>query len=172
MLCRDWGLKFIATSNFSINVVLVEPEIPSNTGNVARTCVAVKGHLHLVGPLGFEITDKQVKRAGLDYWSYLRLTYYSDWLQFAALNPSPRMFFFSKKAKRSYWDAQFQNNDYFIFGPETRGLDEKFLDFHSPFCLQIPMYGNVRSLNLSNSVAIVAYEACRQLNQTGSRSDQ
>lgn len=145
------------------NLVLFEPEIPENTGNIGRTCVGLQCRLHLVGKLGFEITNARVKRAGLDYWPDLDLVLHKDWESFLETVDNPqRMFLMSSKVPKSIYDVRFQVGDYFIFGPETRGLDSSLLkEFHEQN-LTIPMLGPIRSLNLSNSVAIVAYEAFRQ----------
>ncbi len=145
------------------NVVLIEPEIPQNTGNIGRTCVSAKCHLHLVGPLGFEITDSRLKRAGLDYWPHLHWTQYSDWDQWWSQVPDPsRVFFFSTKASAAYFEHQFQPGDWLVFGRETRGLDPEVLQRFAGQTLRIPMPGPVRSLNLATAAAVVVYEGLRQ----------
>ncbi len=146
-----------------MNIVLVEPEIPANTGNISRTCAVTGSHLHLVEPLGFSTDDRHLKRAGLDYWDKLDLTYYANYQQFAEQNHAKgRFWFLSKKAKRLYTEVQFQEEDFLIFGKETAGLPESLLQAYPEQCLRIPMRANLRSLNLSNSVALVLYEALRQ----------
>ncbi len=147
-----------------INIVLVEPEIPQNTGNIARTCAATGARLHLVGPMGFTIDDKKLKRAGLDYWYLLDITYYDTLDDFWVKHPhgSAPFYFLSTKAKRVYSDASFEEECYLFFGKETKGLDEKLLHDHYDATLRLPMIEGARSLNLSNSVAVVVYEALRQ----------
>jgi tRNA (cytidine/uridine-2'-O-)-methyltransferase len=146
-----------------INIVLVEPEIPMNTGNIARSCAATGSVLHLVGPLGFSISDRAVKRAGLDYWHLVDVRYYRDFDDFQQKNPGVRCWYSSTKAPRPYSDAKFQDGDYIFFGKETKGLDEELLRTHYDRCIRIPIIEQARSLNLSNSVAIVLFEALRQL---------
>ena len=147
-----------------INVVLVEPEIPPNTGNVGRLCLATGAHLHLVKPLGFSLEDKALKRAGLDYWADVKV---SLWESFEALQaaqtPGTRFFYLTTKTKRAYWDATFESGDFLVFGRETKGLPEPLLASNADRCLTIPMPGSTRSLNLATSVGIVLYEAVRQL---------
>ena len=146
-----------------INIVLVEPEIPQNTGNIARTCAATGARLHIVKPLGFEITDKKLKRAGLDYWHLLDLTYYENIEDFFQKNPDGDYFFFTTKARKTHSDAQYTDKSYLIFGKETKGLPEELLLQHPDECVRIPMLDEARSLNLSNAVAIGVFEALRQL---------
>lgn len=146
-----------------INIALIEPEIPQNTGNIARTCAAVGASLHLVKPLGFEIDDKKLKRAGLDYWDKLDITYYDGLDDFLEKNREEKMFFFTTKAKQSYTDVKYPDRVFIVFGKETKGLPEPFLYAHAERCLRIPMRAEARSLNLANSVAIIVYEALRQL---------
>ncbi len=146
-----------------LNIVLVEPEIPQNCGNIARTCAATGCRLHLIKPLGFEITDKYVKRAGLDYWHLVNVQTYENLDDFYEKNGPVRQWMLSTKAPRSYTETQYQEGDYLFFGKETKGLPEDFLDAHYEQCLRIPMRKEARSLNLSNAVAIVTYEALRQL---------
>ena len=146
-----------------INRVLVEPEIPQNTGNIVRTCVATKSKLHLIKPLGFEVTDKQLKRAGLDYWYDADITYYENIQEFFEKNKGGRFFYFTTKAKHIHSSVKYEDNDFLVFGKETKGLDEKLLHDNYDSCVRIPMFNDTRSLNLSNSVAIAVYESLRQL---------
>jgi tRNA (cytidine/uridine-2'-O-)-methyltransferase len=147
-----------------MHVVLYQPEIPPNTGSIARLCAATLTPLHLIGPLGFKIDDKHLKRAGLDYWPFVDLRVYHSWQQFIDLNRGQPFWYLSKKATRSYTDARFAAGDYLVFGPETRGLPEEWLALNRERALRIPMMGSgVRSLNLSNAVSIVLYEGLRQL---------
>ncbi len=145
----------------AFNIVLVEPEIPQNTGNIARTCAATGSRLHLVEPLGFKIDDKQLKRAGLDYWHLLDITYYKNLEEFFAKNPG-QYFFFTTKAPHNHVQVQYQDGDYLIFGKETKGLPEELLLQHEEECVRLPMISDARSLNLSNAVAVGVYEALRQ----------
>jgi tRNA (cytidine/uridine-2'-O-)-methyltransferase len=147
-----------------MNVVLVEPEIPPNTGSVARLCAATLTTLHLVAPLGFKIDDKHLKRAGLDYWKYVDLRLHDSWEDFAKKHSQKRLLFFSKKALLSYTEAAYEEDTFLVFGPETRGLSQELLTANREYAYRIPMMGQgVRSLNLSNAVSIVLYEALRQL---------
>ena len=146
-----------------LNIVLVEPEIPANTGNIARTCAATGSVLHLVKPLGFDISDKAVKRAGLDYWHLVDVRVYENLDALFQKNDIPQMWLLSTKAPRNYAQAQFADGCFLFFGKETRGLPEEFLQNHAASCLRIPMRPEARSLNLANSVAIVAFEALRQM---------
>ena len=147
-----------------MNVVLYEPEIPPNTGSVARLCAATRTTLHLVEPLGFEIDDKHLKRAGLDYWPHVDLRVHGSWGEFTARHGGARLLFFSKKAATSYVSARFREGDFLVFGPETRGLPESLLDANKADSYVIPMVNPaVRSLNLANAVSIVLYEGLRQL---------
>lgn len=149
----------------NLNIVMVEPEIPQNTGNVARTCAATGAHLHLVKPLGFEIDDKKLKRAGLDYWYLLDITYYESLDEFMSMHKNDNMFYFTTKAPKSYTDIKYPDDVYLLFGKETKGLPEPFLKEHyNDRCVRIPMIDEARSLNLSNSVAVAAYEYLRQKN--------
>ena len=145
-----------------INVVLVEPEIPANTGNISRTCAVTGARLHLVKPLGFDISDKAVRRAGLDYWDKLDLTVYENLDEFLARHGRETLYYLSTKAKRRYTDVTFPDDCWLLFGRETRGLPEELVFSHPETALRIPMGPTRRSLNLSNSVAIVVYEALRQ----------
>jgi tRNA (cytidine/uridine-2'-O-)-methyltransferase len=152
-----------------MHVVLFQPEIPPNTGSVARLCAATLSTLHLIEPLGFKIDDKHLKRAGLDYWEFVDLRLHESWDQFLKQHSEKSLLFFSKRATRSYTQACYQENDYLIFGPETRGLPQPLLDAHPEHVYSIPMMGSgVRSLNLSNAVSIVVYEGLRQLGRLNS----
>mgnify|MGYP001180886617 CR=1 FL=1 len=144
------------------NVVLVEPEIPANTGNIARTCAVTGARLHLVEPLGFSISDKHLKRAGLDYWPHLGVKTYKNLDEFFAANSGGNYYFCSTKAKRNYCDASFEDGCYLMFGKETKGLPEELIFSDKGQAIRIPMRSGLRSLNLSNSVGIVLYEALRQ----------
>ncbi len=146
--------------------MLVEPQIPQNTGNIARTCSATGARLHLVGPMGFRVDDAKLKRAGLDYWHLLDITYYDSWDEFTLKNPDAEMFFFSTKAEKAHSDISYPNSCYLVFGKETAGLPEKLLFDNPSRCIRIPMIHNpdARSLNLSNSVAVGVYEVLRQWN--------
>ena len=146
-----------------LNIVLVEPEIPQNTGNIARTCAATGARLHIVKPMGFEPTDKQLKRAGLDYWYLLDLTYYENIDEFFEKNKGGNFFFFTTKAQKTHSDAVYTDKSFLIFGKETKGLPEELLLEHPDECVRIPMIDEARSLNLSNAVAIGVYEALRQM---------
>jgi len=147
-----------------MHVVLLAPEIPPNTGSIARLCAATLTPLHLIEPLGFKIDDKHLKRAGLDYWEFVDLRVHRSWSDFLNQNTDKTLLFFSKRAMRSYTQARYQDDDYLIFGSETRGLPQELLDVHEARSYRIPMMGTgVRSLNLSNAVSIVLYEALRQL---------
>lgn len=149
-----------------MHVVLYEPEIPPNTGSIARLCAATLSPLHLIEPLGFQIDDKHLKRAGLDYWEFVDLRVHPSWDDFLRQSGSPKLLYFSKRASRSYTQARYQENDHLVFGPETRGLPQEFLELNKERCYTIPMMGKgVRSLNLSNAVSIVLYEALRQLDK-------
>ena len=150
-----------------LNVVLVEPEIPMNTGNIARTCAVTGAVLHLIRPLGFDISDRALKRAGLDYWHLLDVRIYENLDDFFQKNDVREMWCLSTKAPRPYTEARFHDGCYLFFGKETRGLPEDFLSSHYDACLRIPMRPTLRSLNLSNSVAITVYEALRQLDFPG-----
>ncbi len=146
----------------TLNIVMVEPEIPQNTGNVARTCAATGARLHLVGPMGFKIDDKKLKRAGLDYWFMLDISYYDSLEEFFLKNQG-NFYYFSTKAKQRHTDIKYPEDVYLFFGKETAGLPEKLLFENPDTTVRIPMLENARSLNLSNSVAIATYEVLRQL---------
>lgn len=147
-----------------INIVLHEPEIPQNTGNIARTCAATGAALHLIRPLGFAIDDRKLKRAGLDYWHQLDITYYDGLDDFYAKNPEAEVYYFSTKAPHLYTEIEYPNPVYIMFGKETKGLPEKLLHDNPDRCVRLPMREGLRSLNLSNSVAIAVYEILRQGN--------
>lgn len=146
-----------------LNIVLVAPEIHQNTGNIARTCAATGSKLHLIRPLGFEITDKALRRAGLDYWYLLDVVLYDSLEDFFQKNGNISMWLYTTKAPRRYCDVAYQNGDYLFFGRESAGLPEPFLEAYRNRCVKIPMAEEARSLNLSNSAAIAVYEALRQL---------
>ncbi len=150
-----------------INIVLHEPEIPQNTGNIGRTCAAAGMRLHLIKPLGFSLEEKQLKRAGLDYWSELDVTVYEDYADFLAKNEGAKVYFATTKGHRVYTQAHYEPDCYIMFGKESAGIPEEILREHEDMCVRIPMIGEMRSLNLSNAVAIVAYEALRQLDFEG-----
>ncbi|NLC68952.1 MAG: tRNA (uridine(34)/cytosine(34)/5-carboxymethylaminomethyluridine(34)-2'-O)-methyltransferase TrmL [Clostridiaceae bacterium] len=145
-----------------LNVVLVEPEIPQNTGNIARTCVSTGTALHLVGPLGFSLEDKYLKRAGLDYWDMLELHYYDSFRELKEKYPSNTFYYATTKASRLYTDVCYPMDCFIVFGKETAGLPRDLLEENREYCIRIPMVKENRSLNLSNSVAIILYEALRQ----------
>ena len=150
-----------------LNIVLVEPEIPQNTGNIARTCAATGARLHIIKPMGFTIDDKKLKRAGLDYWYLLDLTYYENIDEFFEKNRDGKFFFFTTKAQRTHSDVEYTDKSFLIFGKETKGLPEELLMQNKDSCVRIPMVSDARSLNLSNSVAIAVYEVLRQKNYGG-----
>lgn len=145
-----------------MNIVLLEPEIPMNTGNIGRTCVATKSRLHLIKPLGFVIDDKALKRAGMDYWSQLDVTIYEDFQDFLEKNDYPTIFMGTTKAEKTYAQVAYDKDAYIMFGKESAGIPEAILVKYRQTCIRIPMDKEIRSLNLSNAVAIVLYEALRQ----------
>lgn len=145
-----------------LNIVLVEPEIPQNTGNIARTCAATGARLHLVEPMGFTVDDKKLKRSGLDYWYLLDITYYKNLDEFFEKNKDGKFFYFSTKARHTYAEIEYPDKAYLVFGKETAGLPEELLLKNKDTTVRIPMISDARSLNLSNSVAIGVYEALRQ----------
>lgn len=145
-----------------MNIVLLEPEIPANTGNIGRTCVATGTRLHLIEPLGFRLDEKELKRAGLDYWKDLDVIVYSNFQDFLDRNGNPKIYMATTKAKKIYSDMAFEKDCYIMFGKESAGIPEEILVKHPDACIRIPMLGETRSLNLSNSVAIILYEALRQ----------
>lgn len=146
-----------------LHIVLVEPEIPQNTGNISRTCAVTGSVLHLVRPLGFAVTDKHLKRAGLDYWAHLDIRYHDRFEDVEKVLQGHRFFFLTTRAKRHYADIRYQDGDALVFGKETAGLPQALIDANGERAIRIPMRGGERSLNLSNSAAIVLYEALRQL---------
>ena len=150
-----------------INIVLIEPEIPQNTGNIARTCAAVGARLHLVEPMGFKVDNAKLKRAGLDYWHFLDITYYKDTGDFLQRNAGEHLFFFTTKAAKLYTEADYAGDPFLIFGKETAGISEEILKNNLESCVRIPMRDNLRSLNLSNAAAIAVYEALRQQDFAG-----
>lgn len=145
-----------------LNIVLHEPEMPANTGNIGRTCVAAGARLHLIEPLGFQINEKQLKRAGLDYWDKLDVTIYDDFNDFLEKNPGAKIYMATTKSKQKYTDVNYEEDAYIMFGKESAGIPEEILIHHKEDSIRIPMVGDIRSLNLGNSVAIVLYEALRQ----------
>lgn len=150
-----------------LHVVLIEPEIPPNTGNIARLCLAAWARLHLVGPLGFSLDEKSLRRAGMDYWDRCDVRQWTTFAELRATDPAARYFFLTTKAETGYWDTNFQAGDYLVFGRETRGLPESLLEENSAACRKIPMAAEARSLNLATSVGIVLYEALRQIRPSG-----
>ncbi len=145
-----------------MNIVLLEPEIPQNVGNISRTCAVTGAALHLIRPLGFSVDDKHLKRAGLDYWQYLDITYYDSFAEFLEKHPGARVIMATTKAQKTYTEVAYRPDDFLMFGKESAGIPEEILVKNQENCVRIPMKGNLRSLNLSNSVAIVTYEALRQ----------
>lgn len=145
-----------------LNIVLHEPEIPANTGNIGRTCVAAGARLHLIEPMGFRITQKEVKRAGLDYWDKLDVTVYDSYEDFLEKNPNAKIYMATTKAKHTYTEVSYEPDCYIMFGKESAGIPEEILVKNPETSIRIPMIGDIRSLNLGNSVAIVLYEALRQ----------
>ena len=154
----------------ALQIVLVNPEIPQNTGNIARTCAASGAVLHLIEPLGFSLEDRYLKRAGLDYWGLMTYQRWPDLESFLAAHPGARLHLATTKAPRSYHEAVYQDGDFLVFGRETRGLPENLLEKRYEDCIRIPMRAEARSLNLANSVAVVLYEALRQLDYPGLES--
>lgn len=145
-----------------MNIVLFEPEMPLNTGNIGRTCVATNTRLHLIEPLGFKLNEKAIHRAGLDYWDKLDVTVYCDYQDFLDKNPGAKIYMATTKAKHVYTDVRYEPDCYIMFGKESAGIPEEILVENEETCVRIPMWGDIRSLNLANSVAIVLYEALRQ----------
>ena len=152
-----------------LNIVLYEPEIPANTGNIGRTCVATGTRLHLIEPLGFKLNEKALKRAGMDYWNDLDVTTYIDYQDFLEKNPGVKIYMATTKAHKVYTDVEYEPDCYIMFGKESAGIPESILQKYPETSIRIPMIGDTRSLNLSNSVAIVLYEALRQNNFEGMR---
>ena len=146
----------------ALNIVLFEPEIPANTGNIGRTCVATNTRLHLIEPLGFSLEEKQLKRAGMDYWKDLDVTTYVNWEDFCQRNSEAKIYYATTKARHVYSEISYEPDGYIMFGKESAGIPEEILKDNPDTCVRIPMVGETRSLNLSNSVAIVLYEALRQ----------
>lgn len=145
-----------------MNIILHQPEIPQNTGNIGRTCVATGTSLHLIEPLGFRLDEKQLKRAGMDYWEQLEVYRYMNFQEFMEMHPDANIWYATTKARRAYTEAVFGSDDYIMFGKESAGIPEEILVEHEETCIRIPMLPRIHSLNLSNSVAIVLYEALRQ----------
>lgn len=150
-----------------INIVLHEPEIPANTGNIGRTCAATGMRLHLIKPLGFQLDEKHLRRAGLDYWKDLEVTVYEDYEDFLSKNEGAKIYYATTKGHQAYTQVAYEPGCYIMFGKESAGIPEEILRDHEDTCVRIPMIGEMRSLNLSNAVAIVAYEALRQLDFEG-----
>ena len=151
----------------NLNIVLVEPEIPQNTGNIARTCAVTGSRLHLVKPLGFSVDDKHLKRAGLDYWGLVDIYYYDSFAELKSRYSDGLFFYSTTKAKKKYTEVIYKENCFIVFGKETAGLPKLLLEENKEFCIRVPMINDARSLNLANSVAIVAYEALRQIGFPG-----
>lgn len=145
-----------------LNIVLHEPEIPANTGNIGRTCVAANARLHLIEPLGFKLSEKAIKRAGMDYWAELDVTTYVDFDDFTNRNPGAKIYMATTKAEKVYTEVSYEPDCYIMFGKESAGIPEEILVTHKDACVRIPMIGDIRSLNLGNSAAIILYEALRQ----------
>ncbi len=145
-----------------MHIILHQPEIPANTGNIGRTCVATGTSLHLIEPLGFRLNEKEIKRAGMDYWQYLDVARYVNFAEFQEMHPGARIWMATTKARRAYTEVSFRPDDYLMFGKESAGIPEEILVDHEETCIRIPMLPAIRSLNLSNAVAIVLYEALRQ----------
>lgn len=150
-----------------LNIVLHEPEIPANTGNIGRTCVAAGARLHLIGPLGFSLSEKALKRAGMDYWKDLDVTVYIDYNDFLEKNPGAKIYMATTKAEKVYTEVSYEPDCYIMFGKESAGIPEEILVENRENCVRIPMMEKIRSLNLGNSAAIVLYEALRQNGFTG-----
>ena len=150
-----------------LNIVLFEPEIPANTGNIGRTCVATNTRLHLIEPLGFRLDEKSLKRAGMDYWKDLDVTTYINFEDFLSKNPNAKIYMATTKAPNVYTDISYESDCYIMFGKESAGIPEEILVQHKENSIRIPMVGDIRSLNLGNSVAVVLYEALRQMGYEG-----
>lgn len=155
----------------AINIVLVEPEIPQNTGNIVRTCAAVGARLHMIKPLGFSVEDRYLKRAGLDYWNDVDISYYDSFQELRDKYKDSSFYYATTKAVNTYTDIKYPDDCFLVFGKETKGLPEDILVDNKEWCIRIPMIGDIRSLNLSNSVAIVVYEVLRQSNFKGMRTE-
>lgn len=154
-----------------LNIVLYEPEIPANTGNIGRTCVAANARLHLIEPMGFRLNEKNLKRAGMDYWKDLDVTTYIDYNDFLERNPGAKIYMATTKATKIYTEVQYEPDCYIMFGKESAGIPEEILVNHKEDCIRIPMVGDIRSLNLGNSAAIVLYEALRQNGFSGMNTE-
>lgn len=154
-----------------MHIVLHQPEIPANTGNIGRTCVATNTSLHLIEPLGFRIDEKALKRAGMDYWEHLDVNTYVNYEEFLEKHTGAKIWYATTKAKKCYTDVTFSEDDYIMFGKESAGIPEEILVENEEYCIRIPMEDKIRSLNLSNSVAIVLYEALRQQNFAGMKTE-
>lgn len=155
-------MGIVKSDNIMMNIVLHEPEMPANTGNIGRTCVAAGARLHLIEPLGFKINEKMLVRAGLDYWDKLDVTLYDNFEDFMQKNPGAKIYMATTKAPQTYTEVTYEPDSYIMFGKESAGIPEDILVDHQETAIRIPMIGDIRSLNLSNSVAIVLYEALRQ----------
>lgn len=147
-----------------MHIILHQPEIPANTGNIGRTCVAAGASLHLIEPLGFRLNEKEIRRAGMDYWEHLDVARYMNFDEFRAMHPDAKIWMATTKARRTYSEVSYGPDDFIMFGKESAGIPEEILVEHEETCIRIPMLPQIRSLNLSNSVAIVLYEALRQQN--------
>ncbi len=153
----------------AMHIVLVEPEIPHNTGNIARTCAVTGSVLHLVKPLGFSVEDRFLKRAGLDYWHMVEIHYHDSFQELCSRYNDGRFYFVTTRGSKLYSEVRYEHDDFLVFGKETAGLPQELLDANPDYCIRIPMVNNARSLNLSNAVAIVLYEALRQLHFPGGK---
>lgn len=154
-----------------MNIILHQPEIPANTGNIGRTCVATGSTLHLIEPLGFRLNEKEIKRAGMDYWEYLDVRRYINFKDFLEKNPNARIWMATTKAKKIYTEVEYCSNDYLMFGKESAGIPEEILVDYEDTCIRIPMLNEIRSLNLSNAVSVVLYEALRQCDFIGMKRE-
>ncbi len=161
-MCCSFAPGEMRAEMAEFNIVLLEPEIPANTGNIGRTCVAADAKLHLIEPLGFKLDEKSIRRAGLDYWKDLDVAIYTDWQEFCVKNAGAKIYMATTKARHVYTEVSYEPGCYILFGRESAGIPEEILKEHPDECVRIPMVGDTRSLNLSNSVAIVLYEALRQ----------
>lgn len=159
----------MGVDKLSLNIVLVEPEIPQNTGNIARTCAATGCRLHLVKPLGFSVDDRHLKRAGLDYWSLVDISYYDSFDELKSKYPEGLFYYSTTKGGKNHTEAVYKEDCFIVFGKETAGLPKPLLEENKEFCIRVPMINDARSLNLANSVAIVVYEALRQIGFPGMR---
>ncbi len=159
----------MGVGNLSLNIVLVEPEIPQNTGNIARTCAATGCRLHLVKPLGFSVDDRHLKRAGLDYWSLVDIFYYDSFNELKSKYPEGLFYYSTTKGEKKHTEAEYKEDCFIVFGKETAGLPKPLLEENKEFCIRVPMIDDARSLNLANSVAVVVYEALRQTGFPGMR---